>query len=76
MARTTFRYTPSPRRPSVADSKPSRLMAGIKFLTRSISSAKASSISVALVKARNWQSECFSHRAMRSFFRTKGSPPV
>ena len=46
------------------------------FLTRSISSAKASSIRVALVKARNWQSECFSHRAMRSFFRTKGSPPV
>ena len=59
-----------PGGPSVADSKPSTLMAGIiyKFFTRSISFAKASSINVALVKERNWQSLCFSHRAIRSFF--------
>ena len=60
----------------MADSKPSTLMAGIKFFTRSISFAKASSINVALVKERNWQSLCFSHRAIRSFLRTRGSPPV
>ena len=40
---------------------------GMKFFTRSISSAKSSSISVAFVKERKIQSECFSHRRMISF---------
>ena len=76
MACFTRSNTPSPRRPSVASLKPSRLNAGMKFLTRSRSSAKASSIRVPFVKARNWQSLCFSHSVMRSFLRTVGSPPV
>ena len=76
MAWTAFRYTPSPRRPSVASSKPSRLMAGMKFFTSSMSRAKALSMRVALVKARNWQSECRRHRVIRSLLRTRGSPPV
>ena len=76
MARDTFAYTPSPRRASVASSKPSTLMAGTKFFTRSISWQKASSISVPFVNDRNTQSGCASHRRMRSALRTSGSPPV
>ena len=41
-----------------------------------MSSAKSSSMSVALVKHRNTQSLCFSHRRIRSALRTNGSPPV
>ena len=76
MARTTLSKEPSPRRPSWLASSPSTLMAGMKFFTRSISLAKSSSIRVALVKDRNTQSLCFSHRVIRSFLRTSGSPPV
>ena len=59
-----------------ASSEPFRLMAGMNFFARSISSAKASSLSMPLVKAGNWQPLCFSHRAIRSALRTRGSPPV
>ena len=75
MARTTAAYVPAPRRASVASSKPSTEMAGMKFLTRSMSSASASSMSVAFVNAVNAQSSCFSHRRMTSRLRTSGSPP-
>ena len=62
-------------RPS-ASAKPSTEMAGTKFFTRSISSAKASSMSVALVKARNTQSVVHARTgAMMSSLRTSGSPP-
>lgn len=40
-----------------------------------LSSANASSISVPLVKARNAQSLCLSHRRIKSSLRTSGSPP-
>ncbi len=76
MALRTFWNTPLPRRPSVAASKPSTLMAGTKFFTRSICRAKSSSMRVALVKHKNSQSLCLLHRAMRSSRRTMGSPPV
>ena len=76
MAWVTLSYTPSPRRESLASSKPSRLMAGIKLPTRSMSWQNSSSIRVALVKERKAASLCFSHRAIRSFLRTSGSPPV
>ena len=76
MARSTFLKVPLPRRKSVSASKPSTEMAGTKFLTRSISSAKASSMSVPLVKEENSQSGCASHRRRTSALRTSGSPPV
>ena len=40
----------------MVSSKPSTLMAGTKFFTRSISSANLPSMRVPLVKARNMQS--------------------
>ena len=49
---------------------------GMKFFTRSISSAKASSMRVALVKERNWQSLCFSHRAIKSFTNVNSQPKL
>ena len=75
MARSTRRNVPAPRRESVASSKPSTEMAGRKFLTRSISSAKASSMRVPLVKAENSQSGCAWQRRRMSALRTSGSPP-
>ena len=71
----TERNVPSPLRASVALSKPSTLIAGTKFLTLSISSAKSESIKVPFVKARNIASECFKHRAIISSLLTRGSPP-
>ena len=59
----------------MASSKPSTLMAGTKFFTRSISSANLPSMRVPLVKARNMQSGWVSHRRMMSSLRTMGSPP-
>ena len=76
MARSIFLKVPSPRRKSVDSSKPSTLMAGTKFCTRSISSANSSSMSVPLVKAEKTQSGCASQRRIMSFLRTRGSPPV
>ncbi len=76
MARSILAYVPSPRRASVVASLPSAEMAGTKFATRIMSWQNASSMRVALVKQRNAQSWCFSHKAMRSFRRTRGSPPV
>ena len=76
MAFTMLWYVPAPRRASVVSSEPSALMAGTKFFTRRTSWQNSSSISVALVKHRNAQSGCASHRRMRSFLRTMGSPPV
>ena len=76
MAFDTFWNTPSPRRASVASSKPSAEIAGTKFATRIMSWQNASSMSVAFVKQRNAQSGCASHSLMRSCLRTKGSPPV
>ena len=45
----------------------SREIAGMKFSTRSISPANASSINVPLVKQRKTQSSCFSQRRIRFF---------
>ena len=66
----------SPRRLSVVVSSPSSEMAGMKFFTRSISSANASSMSVPFVKLRNSHSGCRSQSVRMSFLRTSGSPPV
>ena len=66
----------APRRASVASSKPSTLMAGMKFATRSMSRQNSSSMSVAFVNERNVQSGCASHSLTRSRLRTSGSPPV
>ena len=76
MARTTLSKVPSPRRASVASLKPSIEKAGMKFFTRSISSANFSSMRVPLVNAEKKQSGCLSQRRMMSFLRSMGSPPV
>ena len=75
MASMTRSNVPWPRRASVSCAKPSTEMAGTKFLTSSISLAKASSMSVAFVKARNTQSSCMRHRRRMSSLSTSGSPP-
>jgi len=56
MAWVTFWKVPLPRRESVASSKPSMEKAGMKFFTRSISSANLSSTRVPLVNAEKKQS--------------------
>ena len=76
MACMTLLNVPAPLLASFSFSKPSRLMDGTKFPTRSISLQKSSSISVPFVKQWNALSLCFSQSRITSALRTSGSPPV